>query len=40
MGAAGRHWVEQDFTAARYRNRLLQLYDSLDGGHQAPEPPQ
>ena len=32
MGAAGRHWVEQDFTATRYRNRLLQLYGSLRGG--------
>jgi glycosyltransferase involved in cell wall biosynthesis len=38
MGAAGRRWVEQDFTATRYRNRLLQLYGSLDGGHQTPEP--
>jgi glycosyltransferase involved in cell wall biosynthesis len=28
-GAAGRHWVEQDFSAAIYRNRLLALYDSL-----------
>jgi len=32
MGAAGRRWVEQDFTATRYRNRLLDLYASLDGG--------
>jgi glycosyltransferase involved in cell wall biosynthesis len=30
MGAAGRHWVEQDFTATRYRNRLVALYGSLD----------
>jgi glycosyltransferase involved in cell wall biosynthesis len=29
MGAAGRRWVEQDFTAAGYRNRLLALYGSL-----------
>ena len=31
MGTAGRHWVEQDFTATRYRNRLLDLYRSVDG---------
>jgi hypothetical protein len=31
MGAAGRRWVEQDFTATRYRSRLLELYDALDG---------
>jgi glycosyltransferase involved in cell wall biosynthesis len=30
MGAAGRRWVEQDFTATNYRNRLLALYGSLD----------
>jgi glycosyltransferase involved in cell wall biosynthesis len=30
MGAAGRDWVEQDFTAARYRDRLLQLYRSVE----------
>jgi glycosyltransferase involved in cell wall biosynthesis len=32
MGAAGRRWVEQDFTAASYRDRLLALYGSL-GNH-------
>lgn len=31
-GAAGRRWVEQDFSAAVYRNRLLGLYDSVMGG--------
>jgi glycosyltransferase involved in cell wall biosynthesis len=31
MGAAGRAWVEQDFGAASYRNRLLALYESLAG---------
>jgi glycosyltransferase involved in cell wall biosynthesis len=31
MGAAARRWVEQDFTATRYRNRLLQLYHGLNG---------
>ncbi len=30
MGAAGRRWVEQDFTAASYRDRLLALYGSLE----------
>jgi glycosyltransferase involved in cell wall biosynthesis len=29
MGAAGRRWVERDFTAVRYRDRLLALYGSL-----------
>jgi glycosyltransferase involved in cell wall biosynthesis len=29
MGAAGRRWVERDFTAASYRDRLLALYGSL-----------
>jgi glycosyltransferase involved in cell wall biosynthesis len=29
MGAAGRRWVEQDFTAAAYRDRLLALYGTL-----------
>jgi glycosyltransferase involved in cell wall biosynthesis len=29
MGAAGRAWVEQDFNAAIYRKRQLDLYDSL-----------
>ncbi len=32
MGAAGRRWVEQDFTAVSYRDRLLALYGSL-GNH-------
>jgi glycosyltransferase involved in cell wall biosynthesis len=40
MGAAGRRWVEQDFTATHYRNRLLQLYGSLQGGNASPERPQ
>jgi glycosyltransferase involved in cell wall biosynthesis len=26
MGKAGRAWVEQDFTATRYRERLIELY--------------
>jgi glycosyltransferase involved in cell wall biosynthesis len=30
MGAAGRRWVERDFTAPGYRDRLLSLYGSLD----------
>jgi glycosyltransferase involved in cell wall biosynthesis len=29
MGAAGRRWVEQDFNAAAYRDRLLAVYGSL-----------
>ena len=29
MGAAGRRWVEQDFTTSNYRNRLLALYGFL-----------
>ena len=29
MGKAGRRWVEQDFTAVRYRERLLDLYRSM-----------
>jgi glycosyltransferase involved in cell wall biosynthesis len=29
MGAAGRRWVEQDFTPDVYRNRLLTLYGTL-----------
>jgi glycosyltransferase involved in cell wall biosynthesis len=29
MGAAGRRWVEQDFTATRYRERLMKVYESL-----------
>jgi glycosyltransferase involved in cell wall biosynthesis len=36
MGAAGRRWVEQDFTATRYRNRLLALYGSLDETIETP----
>jgi len=32
MGAAGRRWVEQDFNARIYRERLLALYASLTGG--------
>jgi glycosyltransferase involved in cell wall biosynthesis len=36
MGAAGRHWVEQDFTATRYRNRLVALYGSLDATLEQP----
>jgi glycosyltransferase involved in cell wall biosynthesis len=31
MGAAGRQWVERDFTAAIYRERLLDLYYTLAG---------
>jgi glycosyltransferase involved in cell wall biosynthesis len=31
MGAAGRHWIEQDFTATTYRHRLLALYGALQG---------
>jgi glycosyltransferase involved in cell wall biosynthesis len=37
MGAAGRRWVEQDFTATRYRSRILELYDSLAAAHERPE---
>jgi glycosyltransferase involved in cell wall biosynthesis len=37
MGAAGRRWVEQDFTATRYRTRLLELYDGLNGANAIPE---
>jgi glycosyltransferase involved in cell wall biosynthesis len=29
-GRAGRLWVEQDFNAATYRNRLVALYESLE----------
>jgi glycosyltransferase involved in cell wall biosynthesis len=29
MGAAGRQWVEREFSAATYRRRLLRLYESL-----------
>jgi glycosyltransferase involved in cell wall biosynthesis len=38
MGAAGRRWVEQDFTATRYRSRLMELYGSLNGGYAGAEP--
>lgn len=31
MGAAARHWIEQDFTASAYRDRLLDLYGTLQG---------
>jgi glycosyltransferase involved in cell wall biosynthesis len=31
MGNAGRSWVEQDFSAATYRDRLVALYESLAG---------
>src|SRR6185295_11709660 len=30
MGQAGRRWVEQDFNPTTYRNRLLDLYASLE----------
>jgi hypothetical protein len=29
MGAAGRQWVERDFSATAYRQRLLDLYYSI-----------
>jgi len=29
MGKTGRAWVEQDFTAERYRERLIDLYSSM-----------
>ncbi|KAB1074051.1 glycosyltransferase family 4 protein [Methylobacterium planeticum] len=32
MGAAGRAWVERDFTAAAYRDRLVALYSTLTPG--------
>ncbi|MGC1778482.1 MAG: glycosyltransferase [Xanthobacteraceae bacterium] len=31
MGAAGRHWVEQEFSSTIYRNRMMALYESLGG---------
>jgi glycosyltransferase involved in cell wall biosynthesis len=37
MGQAGRIWVEQNFTAAHYRERLLDLYDSLTSASQSRE---
>jgi glycosyltransferase involved in cell wall biosynthesis len=39
MGAAARRWVEQDFTATRYRNRLLALYGSLQAMNKTTERP-
>jgi glycosyltransferase involved in cell wall biosynthesis len=38
MGTAGRRWVEQDFTATHYRNRLLALYASLETPEQLQWP--
>lgn len=35
MGLAGRAWVEAEFTAERYRDRLLQLYGTLGVGGSA-----
>jgi glycosyltransferase involved in cell wall biosynthesis len=32
MGAAGRQWVERDFSAEAYRTRMLDLYQSIEGG--------
>lgn len=32
MGTAGRQWVERDFSAAAYRARMLDLYQSIEGG--------
>ncbi|MBX9774381.1 MAG: glycosyltransferase family 4 protein [Xanthobacteraceae bacterium] len=32
MGAAGRRWVERDFSAAAYRTRMLALYQSIEDG--------
>jgi glycosyltransferase involved in cell wall biosynthesis len=32
MGAAGRQWVESDFSAAAYRQRVLELYRSIADG--------
>ena len=37
MGAAARRWVEQDFTATRYRERLLKLYGSLESSSEKAE---
>jgi glycosyltransferase involved in cell wall biosynthesis len=31
MGAAGRRWIERDFTATAYRDRLLALYGATQG---------
>ncbi len=39
MGAAGRRWVEQDFSATRYRERLLELYNSLENNVEMGERP-
>ena len=32
MGAAGRAWVERDFTESAYRDRLVALYSTLSPG--------
>ena len=37
MGGACRRWVEQDFTATTYRDRLLALYGSLDSTLERPD---
>jgi hypothetical protein len=29
MGKTGRAWVEKDFTATRYRERMIELYASM-----------
>jgi hypothetical protein len=29
MGMAGRNWMEKDFSAARHRVRLIELYSEL-----------
>lgn len=29
MGAAARHWVEEEFSALKYRRRILSLYDEI-----------
>jgi glycosyltransferase involved in cell wall biosynthesis len=39
MGAAGRRWVEQDFTATRYRERLLKVYESLGANGETAQRP-
>ena len=31
MGKAGRNWMESDFSAERYRDRILNLYVDLNG---------
>jgi glycosyltransferase involved in cell wall biosynthesis len=37
MGAAARRWVELDFSATRYRDRLLALYASLQPTNRTTE---